>query len=214
MRRQLLPKISQRFQSSAGIAIGPILFVIALLAILAAAISVGGDSFSTAGVADRVGADVQAQANLIRSKIMECNLLYGTINNLNGYPSSDTSVGSLVSTLNCSGDPAGAQSLWSGSRVTMLPPPTSGFDNWHYINPDTSTTRPVGGICIWTSPTVANAASNAGIVEGLSKAARKFSNSASFDVSSEVTYDPANSSQKFTLWIVMPTGTPNANCLP
>ena len=64
----------QRFSSNAGIAIGPILFVIALLGILAAVIAAGTGDFGTATVADRAYNDIYSQANLIRTKINECNL--------------------------------------------------------------------------------------------------------------------------------------------
>lgn len=75
-------------QPDAGFAIGAILFVVALLAILGAVIAAGTGDFGTASITDRVAADVGSQANLIRSKINECNLIYGTNSNYDGYPSS------------------------------------------------------------------------------------------------------------------------------
>ena len=65
---------SPRFHPSAGIAIGPILFVLALLALLAAVVASGGGDFQVASGADRITADVVAQANLIRNTINNCNM--------------------------------------------------------------------------------------------------------------------------------------------
>ncbi|MDP9128195.1 MAG: hypothetical protein M3N08_08060 [Pseudomonadota bacterium] len=207
---------SERFPPDAGLAIGAILFVIALLALLGTIIAAGGSDFGTASISDRIAADVATQANLIRSKIIECNLIHGTNSNYDGYPSSDPTNGTLVSALNCSGDPSGQQSLWSGSRTALLPPPTMGFGAWHYINTNASGlgSTAVGGRCIWIQPTTPNASSVSGIVNGLTKAASKFSNAAVYDSASEAIYDPSSASQKFVVWITMPTGTPNSNCLP
>lgn len=203
-------------RGSHGIAIGPILFVIALLAIIAVAISSNMGDFNTASVADRVSADIQSQASLIRSKITECNLKYGTNNNYDGFPSSDVTNGTLVSALSCSGDPSGQQNLWTGERPASLPQPTSGFGNWYYINTNGSGLggTATGGRCIWIVPTISSPSGNAGIVEGLTKAASKFTHGTAYSSSAEVVYDPASSSQKFVLWISMPTGSANSNCLP
>lgn len=213
------PANNRKLAGNAGIAIGPILFVIALLAVIAMVVAAGTGDFGTASNADRIAADVATQANLIRSKITECNNFYGTNNNYDGYPSSDTSVGTLVSALDCAGDPAGMQNLWTGERVALLPPPTSGFGPWHYINTNGTGLggTATGGRCIWIEPSAANPNQNLGIVTGLKKAASKFANSASFDGASEVNYDPSSSDQKFVVWITLPVGsppTPNANCLP
>jgi hypothetical protein len=215
--------------AEAGIAIGPILFVIALLAILAAVMAAGFGDFGTAGISDRVTADIVSQANLIRTKINECNVMYGTNQNYDGYPSSDPSNGTLVSALDCTGDTAQSlpANLWSGARTAMLPQPTTGFSNWNYINTDNCTLSgysclggsTAGGRCIWIVPTVSNPSQSAGLVQGLTKAAGKFTNQTSCNNSgtpctSEVIYDPSSSSQKFVLWISLPTGTPDSHCLP
>jgi type II secretory pathway pseudopilin PulG len=207
-----------RLRPDAGIAIAAILFVIALLALIGSVIAAGSGSFSTASVTDRVQADIATQANLIRSKINECNLMYGTNSNYDGYPSSDATNGTLVSALTCTGDPSGMQSLWSGERPANLPPPSSGFNNWYYINTNGSGLggSAAGGRCIWITPSVSSPSGNTGVVAGLSKAANKFSNGTSCSPSCppEVVYDPASTSQKFVVWITLPTGTPNSNCLP
>ncbi len=186
----------QRFSSTAGIAIGPILFMLAILGVLAMTMSSSVSSFGTAGVADRVTADVVSQANLIRSKINECNLMYGTNSNGDGWPASDPTDGTLVSALECEADPAGQKSLWSGLRAALLPPPTKGFNAWYYMNAGAE-----GGRCIWTAPT----SSSSGVVAGLTQAATKFS-------SQEVDYDSSSEDQKFVIFLTPPTGTANAHC--
>src|SRR6185312_2545386 len=100
----------RRFPANAGIAIGPILFIIALLGILAAVIAAGTGDFGTATVADRIYNDIYSQANLIRTKINECNLKYGTNNNGDGWPPSDPTNGTALCALTCEGDPNTAMS--------------------------------------------------------------------------------------------------------
>ena len=211
--QQPLPRLPR----DAGIAIGPILFVLALLAIIGAVIAADPGGFSTSTVTDRVNADVQSQANLIRSKINECNALYTTNNNYDGYPPSPAN-GELVSALTCEGDPAGVQNVWTGNRATQLPPPSPGFQPWSYINTDDCTPQTgnclggsySGGRCIWTQPV--NPSNS--FVAGLTKAASKFTHATSSDGTSEVNYNPASASQKFILWITLPTGTPDPHCVP
>lgn len=212
----------QSFPSQSGIAIGPILFVIAILALLAAVISAGFGDFGVAGITDRVSAEVQSQASLIRTKINECNLKYGTANNYDGFPDSGGAP-ILVKNLDCAGDVSSGLStnLWSGARATTLPPPTMGFGDWNYINTNAAgmSGTPMGGRCIWIEPNGKNPSSNSGIVQGLTKAASKFTHQTTCsDAAScgqtEVIYDPASASQKFALWISVPTGAPDSNCMP
>ncbi|MCL2469352.1 MAG: hypothetical protein FWF24_03870 [Alphaproteobacteria bacterium] len=201
----------KRFSAQAGIAIGPILFVIALLAILAAVLSAGtGGGFGTAGVADRVTHEVVGQANLIRTKINECHMQY-LINGTNfardpcahdPYPCSDQIDGTLVEELTCPNDPLTAegaeQSLWMGPRTATLPPPTQGFGPWLYINAGDR-----GGRCFWTAPTKGNA--SVGSVEGLKRAATKFS-------SQELLYDNTSVKQRFIILITKPTEKADPHC--
>jgi hypothetical protein len=127
----------KRLHPSAGIAIGPILFVLAVLGIIATMLAAGtGGSLGTASVSDRIAADVESQANMIRSKILECQMQYlvgdGTYAVApcanDPYPCSDQDTGTLVSALVCPNDPPAGQNLWTGPRVAMLPPPTKGFN--------------------------------------------------------------------------------------
>jgi hypothetical protein len=228
-------KTAQRFPSDAGIAIGPILFILAILGIIAAYMASGGSGFNTASIADRVTADVATQANLIRTKILECNTIRSTNNNYDGYPCSFTNYATnpgcstsgatlgavAVSALSCPGDASGSQSLWTGARPLSLPTPTTGFSAWNYINTNTTGLggTATGGRCIWIAPTVSNPSSNAGIVQGLTNAANKFTNQTTCSSqatcgATDVIYNPASTSQKFIMWITIPTGTPNSNCLP
>lgn len=200
-----------------GIAIGPILFVIAMLGVLGAAMMSGVGRFGTASVTDRISITIITQANLIRAKINECNITYGTNSNYDGYPSSDTTNGTLVSALDCEGDNAGLRNLWTGARVTSLPPPPSGFGPWHYLNSNGTGLggTATGGRCIWIEPTTGSPSTNVALVAGLTKAASKFTNAAANDGSSEVNYDPASASQKFVVWITPPAvGAEDDNCKP
>lgn len=204
----------KRFSSSAGIAIGPILFIVAILAVLAAAMSTGNSNFQTASVMDRIQADISTQANLIRNTINNCNLQYKLALSMGsepvstdppgGYPASNTTTGTSVSSLVC--DPAGAASLWGD---ILLPPPTKGFDAWMYVNAGDS-----GGRCFWTLPSSVAARSNQGIVAGLTRAAARFNSSTTVDSSHEVNYDPASASQKFIVWITLPSGDISTLCEP
>jgi len=204
-----MPNANRRkLRPDSGIAIGPILFVIALLGVLAVAIAAGVGGFSTAGVTDRVYNDVSSQANLIRTKINECNLRYGTDNNGDGYPP-DPSTPTKVCALTCEGDPTTAltgtdcagngmtdQNLWYGIRPTTLPLATSGMGDWYYTNAGAS-----GGRCIFADPSDTSAAT----INGLSQAAAKFS-------SQEVVFDPSGTTKRFVIWITYPTGTADSHC--
>ncbi|MDD5586619.1 MAG: hypothetical protein PHY92_06650 [Alphaproteobacteria bacterium] len=197
-----------RFSSTAGIAIGPILFVIALLGILAAVFAAGTSSFGVATMADRVTADINSQANLIRSKINEC-YMQSIANNVDNsaapcagdtYPCSDQTDGTLVVDLTCPGDSlvdSAQQNVWTGPRNALLPPPTSGFTPWRYMNAGAS-----GGRCFWTQIT---GSKNGGVVSGLVKVASKFS-------SQEISYDENSDTQKFVVFLTTPAGAVDSHC--
>ena len=215
----------QNFSSRDGIAIGPILFVIAVLGILATVIAANMGQMSSTGITDRVAADTGSQANLIRTKILECNERFGTDRNFDGYPDSG-GVPINVSAVSCTGDAvalgsSGNLNIWSGPRATTLPPATSGFGNWQYINPNTTGLGGVatGGRCAYIAPTLPNAQHNPGIVDGLTKAAAKFTsqttcNNSGTPCTGDVIYDPGSASQKFVVWITLPTASPDSHCLP
>jgi hypothetical protein len=203
------------FRPDSGIAIGPILFVIALLALIGTILATGTTGFGTASVADRVYNDMYSQTNLIRTKINECNIKYLTTGtNGDGYPpdaSGLSSTGTPVCALTCEGDPSSTetgndclgntmtkQNLWYGIRPTVLPPPTSGMDQWYYHNGGAS-----GGRCIWAKPSTTI---SAGINQGLTQAASKFSGQ-------EVIFNSSGGgTPKFVIWVTYPTGTADALC--
>jgi hypothetical protein len=203
----------QKFSPNAGIAIGPILFVLAMLALLAAVMASGGSDFQTASGADRITADIVSQANLIRNTINECNLQYslavssGSVSPTSDpYPTSDASNGTAVGSLVC--NPTTGASLWG---AILMPPPTQGFNAWTYMDASASG----GGRCIWTSPSSGSPAASQSIVSGLTRAASKFNSGVSFDATKEVIYDADgtnNPNQKFIVWITPPTGTANSKC--
>ncbi len=216
---------SEKFSSSAGIAIGPILFVLAILALLAAVMASGGGDFQVAGGADNITNNIVAQANLIRSTINQCNMQYQiSVSTGSASPVSDQypspSGATAVSALVCNpiwGSGATTPTLWNDSILgnKLLPPPTSGFNAWQYVDAWSSTAGSDGGRCFWTSPNTSNPASSSAITSGLSRAASKFNSSAAYSNSTEVNYNVASASQKFVVWITLPaSGTPNSNCVP
>lgn len=220
---------TNRFGSNAGIAIGPILFVIALLGILAAVLSAGSGSYTGAAVADRVTSDIVNQANLIRGKINDCNLRCTNARALDvsgglpcpndswpdKYTSQQVSVPVVsaevlaVTSLRCPAtlDSGSYANIWLLPEPTQLPPMTKGFESnpWKYVNAGDS-----GGRCIWTKPDNGN--SSTSIVEALKRAKGRFTVYDDTSKQGEVNYNPADTDQKFVLIITPPTGTLDTNC--
>ncbi len=176
-----------------GIAIGPILFVLALIGVVAAFMgrSSGGITSGTI-TADRLAPDIRSQANLIRQKIVECQMMRGS------YPT-HTSTGTLVSALTCPGDPAGQDNLWTGIRPVTMPPVPTGFNEWFYVNGGAT-----GGRCIRIEPTVA-AAADPGVRQGIGLAMRNFS-------ALESIYNANSTLQRIIIWVTPPSGTADTNC--
>lgn len=201
----------RKLHPSAGIAIGPILFVLALLGVIATIMSAGGSSsLGSAGAADRIAADIASQANLIRSKINECQLQSLALSETHAvapclndpYPCSNKTDGTAVSALTCPNDPlvSGAQqSLWTGPRPSMLPQPSAGFGSWMYVNDGDD-----GGRCFWTMPT---GGKSTNVVSGLKRVQQKFTGQ-------EMLYDSTSNKQRVVFFITLPdgTGTTNPQC--
>ncbi len=234
--------VFKRLPRESGIALGPILFVLAILAILAGVISAGSGGFSVAGVSDRVVADTVTQANLVRSVINQCNLVYSsnqsTLNpsvtftvNPDPYPESYTnpsgssivsSAGSavLVSSLQCNA----AGSTAAIPSAPTLPSTIIGLWSTGVNLPqptngfggwyyvDATGNSPSGGRCIYIQPN----ASSSGIADGLTRAAAKFTHATSNDGVSEVNFDSTKAHLRFVVWISAPpsTGNENSNCKP
>jgi hypothetical protein len=68
--------MKQRFNSESGIAIGVILFAIAIMAAVAIAMSAGSNSTSQTITIDRIASDVKTQGMLIVSKIRQCHSIW------------------------------------------------------------------------------------------------------------------------------------------
>lgn len=148
-----------------GIAIGPILFIIALLAIIVMAMSSGMGNFGMSTTVDRIKSDVRGQANLIRSKVQECYMTTMGATSF-GYPDGPTPSGTKVIDLTCPGDPTGQQNIWTGARPTSLPATPQNFSDWVYFNYNK-------GRCIRLTPAGA-AATQAAVQEGLTQVAKYF----------------------------------------
>ena len=69
-------KSNSRFHSSSGIAIGPILFVIFVMAIIASAIASTTGAFSANANADKISNELVFQTNLIRNTIANCKMRF------------------------------------------------------------------------------------------------------------------------------------------
>ena len=204
---------STRAASDAGIAIGAILFVLALLGVVAVAMSSGSSSVGSTIVSDRIRSDLKAQGNLIRSKILECNQYSSDRGELTDkYPYSDASgttfgtTATLVSNLHCLAFvaygttlPNSSTGLWTGAHPATLPAPSSGMEEWYYVNAGAT-----GGRCIRIQP-LAGSVNDAGIKAGLAQAASGFS-------TQEVVYSAGSGSQRFILWITSPSGAASADC--
>lgn len=123
----------QKFSSEAGIAIGPILFIIAILAILAAAIAAGSGSFTsgTSGESNRTKASalIQIGENLkigMDRLIMENNIAFGNYTIDPTHTSANTDMFS----------PIGGGITAPSDTLSNTP----GTDHWYYP------TGPVPGI--------------------------------------------------------------------
>ncbi len=187
---------SRRFSSRSGIAIGMILFVIAIIAVISIAISASSNFTGSTITPDRVSADVKSQANLIRNKILECYTNgYDRGDLPDKYPSS-TGNGTLVEDLDCPSYNSGAQNIWAGQSPASLPPPPRGLNDWYYVNAGSS-----GGRCIRIQP----ASADASVKQGLTQASSSFS-------SMELSYDTGKDAPRFIVWITRPTGTVSDDC--
>lgn len=181
-----------RLSPQSGIAIGPILFVIALLGILATFMATNTGGMGSAAREDTITAQLSSQANLIRSKFSECNMIRGS------WPAGD-GTGTLVTAVTCPGDPSGQDNLWTGARSSQLAPPPQGFNNWTYY--DYSATS--GGRCVKIAPA---SGSDPAVRNGIRRAATKFT-------SQESDYDSNGVAQSLVIWITRPSGAAGANCV-
>jgi hypothetical protein len=183
---------SARWSRQQGIAIGPILFVLALLGIIAAYMATDTGSMGGAAREDTITAQISTQASLIRSKFAECNTIRG------GWPAGD-GTGTLLTAVTCPGDPSGQDNLWTGARSAQLAPPPQGFNSWTYY--DYAATG--GGRCVKIAPA---SGSDPATKNGMRRAAAKFT-------SQEADYLSSGAAQSLVIWITRPSGTAGANCV-
>ncbi|MBI1272948.1 MAG: hypothetical protein GC131_02545 [Alphaproteobacteria bacterium] len=186
---------SQRLHPEAGIAIGPILFVVALLGILAAVMAAGSSNMGTATRADSISPLLHTQANLIRSKMFECNTIRGS------WPTSDAS-GTAVADVECPNDPTGQENLWNGARPAQLPQPPRGFTDWTYYDHSGDG----GGRCIKIQPSTTAIAASVAVQQGVAQARIKFT-------SQEADYDSESENQSLVIWITQPSGSADSDCV-
>lgn len=196
-----------RFSPQAGVAVGVILFVLAMLAVVATAYTASGNFTGSTITPERIGRELRAQADLIRTKINECYMNFKDIDhsgvshlNDTNFPAS-SGTGTLVESLECPTYGTGTKNLWTGQSSVMLPPPPKGLEKWVYRNAGA-----IEGRCIRIQPEAANASDNA-FKQGMAEAAMAFSDL-------ERTYSSPSPSQRLILWITRPSGTAHADCAP
>lgn len=153
---------------------------IALLAVLATSLSLSsrGTGFHQMRIA--VDAEISSQANLIRQRVIECNLRYPTP----GFPT--TPVSGLVRDLRCPGAPNGYQILWNSPNNPSLPKPPTNHNEWTYVADS-------AGIRI-TTAALASYATNADLLGGQYTAWRRFH-------SSEADCNQSSGTASVTIWI-------------
>ncbi|MBY0428504.1 MAG: hypothetical protein K2Q32_04715 [Alphaproteobacteria bacterium] len=221
--------MKQRISSESGIAVGVVLFALAIIAAVAIAMGAGGNTMGSSTISiDRISADVKSQGNLIMSKIRQCyttatideqascaNNAWDagtsawtrpectTIDRTAYYPVGAAPAGILVSSIVCPGyRGTDGSNLWTGNAPAMLPPPSSGLNPWYYVNAQASG----GGICIRIQP-LASSVNDGSVRAGLAQASNSYG-------ANEYTYTPGSTSQRFIFWIVRPTGVADAGCAP
>lgn len=111
-----------------GIAIAQVIIAISLLAALAVAQSLSASGFKSQNLRLTVDAEVSSQANLIRQRLIQCNLRYPTP----GFPTVPPS--GLVRDLTCPGAPTGFQQMWNAPNQPSLPRAPLHHAEWTYLN--------------------------------------------------------------------------------
>lgn len=215
--------MNKRLSSDSGIAIGVILFGLAIIAVVTIAMSGSNIMGNSTATIDRISAEVRSQADLIKAKIIQCyndgldakkvdcennTFVAGTgwtragcspIDTTTFYPTS-TGTGTAIASVTCPSFTS-SSNLWTGQQPTMLPPPSNGLNSWYYVNAGDS-----GGRCIRIQPTGATV-NDSTVRAGLAQAANGFS-------AGELVYSAGSGSQRFILWITTPSGAASADCQP
>ncbi|MDB5478739.1 MAG: hypothetical protein JWM96_1234 [Alphaproteobacteria bacterium] len=140
---------------------GNALFLILIAVVLLGALSYAmmgsnGEQTATSAQSSRIAEDLKSQAQLIRSALLECNL----VNNY-GYPAQPGS--GLVKDLQCQMDDVPTyKGIFTGTSERSLPLPPKPFGEWHYTN------NGAGTITLSIETPGPNAAS-AGVISGLNQ---------------------------------------------
>ncbi|NDE90167.1 MAG: hypothetical protein EB059_03380 [Alphaproteobacteria bacterium] len=223
----------QRARPDAGIAVGVILFALALIGAMAVAMSSGNTMVGSTITIDRIAAEVKSQGQLILAKIRQCytsgladkqlDCSNNTLLNDNSTPDPSDDTWSRI------GCPPIVPidttlfyptSTGTGTLVEALDCPSysAGSQNlWSGQSP-AMLPPPSPGLAKWTYVNAGDTGGRciriqpAGTADeamkaGLAQAARAFS-------SGELTYTAGSTSQRFILWLTAPTGTVSANCAP
>ena len=122
-------------KSSLGFAIGPVLAVIAMIAIAGGSVLKMTSKTARGERIFQNQAEVMNQSRYIGNRLRQCVILYPAGNNGTGfnvkYPGA--TVAMAVSSLTCPGQP-NPNNLWTGKGGTFPPRPIAGFSNWTYQN--------------------------------------------------------------------------------
>jgi hypothetical protein len=113
--------------TQAGNVLFYIFLCVALLGALTMAMRGGGGEQATASSAFRMTEDIKAQAQGIRSVVLECILVQNA-----GYPTQAAS--NLLGDVNCDMASGGAQNLFTAQSARAVPIPPLLFNPWRYTN--------------------------------------------------------------------------------
>jgi hypothetical protein len=101
-----------------------------MLAVMSAMLLLSSNRSSTADQQWSMAAQITAQGNLLRQRVLDCAGQGGDNGTVN-HPSYPQGSNTVVTALTC---PYTGQSLLSGTDGIFLPPPPSGFNAWTYTN--------------------------------------------------------------------------------
>lgn len=152
-----------------------LLVSVAVMGVLSAMLLLTSNRSSTTDQSWSTASQIVGQANLLRSKLLDCANNGAANGATNGtayhpaYPKNATvGVWDAVRTtgINC---PASGGGLLTGTDGVFLPPAPSGFNDWEYVNDGTTCS---GYVCIRLR--AANVVSAAAQLGSLSKASAKY----------------------------------------